>query len=82
MKGDHDALLNWPFNYRVSISLVNRDKQEASITRSFQSTNTEHFQRPQSSMNVGSGFPKFTDLSVLHDNKYVKDDTMFIKAEV
>ena len=82
MKGDYDALLNWPFNYKVSITLVNQDKQEESFTRSFQSTNTEHFQRPQSSMNVGSGFPKFTYLSVLHDNKYVKDDTMFIKAEV
>ena len=33
-------------------------------------------------MNVGSGFPKFTDLSVLHDNRFVENDTMFIKAEV
>lgn len=33
-------------------------------------------------MNVGGGFSKFTDLSVLCDNRFVNNDTMFIKAEV
>ena len=82
MRGEYDSLLEWPFNYKVSITIVNQYNQADSITHSFQSTNTVHFQRPITSMNTGTGFPKFTSLSVLRDPKYVKDDTMFIKAKV
>jgi len=82
MRGEYDALLKWPFNYKVSITLVNQDNQADSITHSYQATNTEHFQKPLTSMNTGTGFPKFISLSVLRDPRYVKDDTMFIKAKV
>ena len=83
MKGEYDAILQWPFDYKVLITLVNQDHLEDSITRSFEAKPLEHFQRPQTSMNsAGSGFPKFAKLSVLGDPRYVKNDTMFIKAVV
>jgi len=82
MKGEYDAVLPWPFDYKVIITLVNQDSSEDSVTHSFEAKPTEHFQRPQTSMNKASGFPKFAKLSVLGDLGYVKDDTMFIKAMV
>jgi len=82
MRGEYDALLNWPFDYKVTITLINQDNEADSITHSYHATNTEHFQKPISSMNTGTGFPKFTNLSVLRDPRYVKEDTIFIKANV
>ena len=82
MRGEYDELLEWPFNYKVSITLFNQENQADSITRSFESTTAEHFQRPLTAVNVGTGYPKFATIVVLRDPRYVKDDKMFIKAMV
>jgi len=83
MKGEYDATLQWPFDYKVIITLVNQNKDKDSIDRSFHAKPTEQFQKPQTSMHTaGSGFPKFAKLSILGDPGYAQDDTMFIKAMV
>lgn len=82
MRGEFDALLQWPFEQEVSLSLVDQTHHE-NIVRTFRpEPESSSFRRPQTEMNVASGFPKFANLSVFDDPTYVRDDTMFVKCEV
>lgn len=81
MKGEYDALLQWPFNQMVTLMLLDQSSSKKHIVQCFKPEPTSSsFWRPQSDMNVASGCPKFVSLSVLNDSSYVKDDTMFFKA--
>ncbi|CAF4614872.1 unnamed protein product [Didymodactylos carnosus] len=85
MKGDHDAVLKWPFNYKVTFCLYDQSGQNQNVIDSFRpDTKSYSFQRPQSEMNIASGIPKFFPLSIIKQdgNNYVRDDTMFIKIIV
>ena len=84
MKGEYDPLLQWPFDHKVSLVLVDQDHKKHLVQTFKPSSETLHssFQRPQSNMNVASGCPEFATLSVLDDPSYVKDDVMYIKAIV
>ena len=82
MKGEYDALLKWPFDYKVSMILVNQN-QRAHLVQTFKPTpESSSFQRPQTDMNVASGCPQFAKLSVLDDEDYVKENVMYIKCIV
>ena len=82
MKGEYDPLLKWPFDYKVSVILVNQN-QRAHLVQTFKPTpESSSFQRPQTDMNVASGFPQFAKLSVLDDEDYVKENIMYIKCIV
>ena len=53
------------------------------IVQTFKPTpDSSSFKRPSSDMNVASGCPQFASIDVLRDDKYVKDETMFIKCIV
>ena len=82
MKGEFDALLKWPFDYKVSLILVDQNHRKH-IVQTFKPTpESNSFQRPVSDMNVASGCPQFSKLSVLDDTSYVKDDVLFVKCIV
>ena len=82
MRGEYDALLNWPFKQAVTLMLLDQDKQK-DIVQSFRPEPTSSsFQRPRNEMNVASGCPLFAPLSVLSSTSYVKDDTLFMKCKV
>ena len=82
MKGEYDALLKWPFDYKVSMILVNQN-QRAHLVQTFKpNPESSSFQRPQTDMNVASGCPQFAKLSVLDDEDYVKENVMYIKCIV
>ena len=82
MRGEYDALLNWPFKQAVTLMLLDQDKQK-DIVQSFRPEPTSSsFQRPRNEMNVASGCPLFAPLSVLNSSSYVKDDTLFMKCKV
>ncbi len=82
MKGEFDALLKWPFDYKVSLILVDQNHRKH-IAQTFKPTpESNSFQRPVSDMNVASGCPQFLKLSVLDDTSYVKDDVLFVKCIV
>ncbi len=82
MKGEFDALLKWPFDYKVSLILVDQNHRKH-IVQTFKPTpESNSFQRPVSDMNVASGCPQFAKLSVLDDPSYVKDDVLFVKCIV
>ncbi|CAF1020946.1 unnamed protein product [Didymodactylos carnosus] len=85
MKGKYDAVLKFPFNYKVTFVLYDQSGQNRHVIDSFRpDTKSNSFQRPQSDMNIASGIPKFFPLRMIQqdDNNYVKDDTMFIKILV
>ena len=82
MKGEYDALLQWPFKQTVTLMLLDQDKIK-DIVQSFRPEPTSSsFQRPRNEMNIASGCPMFAPLSILNNNSYVKDDTMFLKCRV
>ena len=81
MKGEHDALLTWPFKQKVTLILEDQDHQQGNIAHWFKPDPTEYnasFQRPSlhSEMNVAFGFPTFAPLTVLDNPSYVKDDIL------
>lgn len=87
MRGENDGILPFPFNYKVSFSLLDQsgDKDLDHKTDSFRpDIRSTSFQRPRSYMNIASGIPKFVTLETIQspNNRYVKDDTMFIRIIV
>ena len=83
MHSEYDNLLSWPFKQTVRFSLINHVKSEASITEVFApDLQSPSFQKPESEMNVASGFPKFAPQSVLQDECFTKGNMIYIKAEV
>lgn len=82
MKGDYDALLPWPFQQRVTFTLIDQEHRRH-VSDTFQpDPASSSFQRPTSDMNVASGCPLFVPLEALETRGYVKDDTMFIRVAV
>ncbi|CAF1045056.1 unnamed protein product [Rotaria sp. Silwood1] len=85
MRGPNDAILKFPFNYKVTFCLYDQTPQQRHIVDSFRpDIKSNSFQRPQSEMNIASGIPKFFPLTMIQQegNPYVRDDAMFIKVMV
>ncbi|CAF1144786.1 unnamed protein product [Didymodactylos carnosus] len=83
MRGSFDAIVKWPFSFKVIFCFYDQSGQQRHIIVSFRSDiNSNSFQRPRSEMNIASGIPKFFPLPMIieDDNNYIKDDTMFIKC--
>jgi len=86
-RGYFDAMLRWPFNRRVTVTLLDQVSSRQHVTEAFQGgvdQSNSAFQRPASETNVATGFPKFVALTSLDSaqNVYVRDDTMFIRIKV
>ena len=80
--GKYDALLAWPFKHKVKLMMLDQD-HEKDVTESFKpDPGSSSFQKPKKAMNIASGCPLFMSLSLLDTHAYVKDDTVFFKAEV
>ena len=82
MKGEYDPLLQWPFESKVSLILVDQDHMKHLVQTFKPNAQSSSFQKPKTDMNVASGCPEFADLSILENQSYVKDDVMYIKAIV
>ncbi|CAF1159666.1 unnamed protein product [Rotaria sordida] len=85
MRSKNDALLKFPFNYKVTFCLYDQTPAQRHIIDSFRpDIKSNSFQRPRSEMNIASGIPKFFPLAMIEQegNPYVRDDTMFIKIMV
>jgi len=85
MRSPNDAVLKFPFNYKVTFCLYDQPPAQKHIIDSFRpDIRSSSFQRPRSDMNIASGIPKFFPLAMIQQegNPYVRDDTMFIKVVV
>ena len=82
MKGEYDALLEWPFQLTVTLTMINQ-KGNGNIVQSFKpNPNSASFHQPKADMNVASGCPKFAPLSVLDNQEFVVDDVAFFQCMV
>lgn len=84
MRGNFDALLQWPFSFRVTFMLLDQNNKEHQVDSFRPDPNSSSFKRPTTEMNIASGCPLFIPLAKLDDPSlaYVKEDTMFIKLVV
>ena len=81
-KGKYDALLPWPFRQKVTMTILDQDNVQ-NVSDSFKpDPSSSSFQRPKNPMNIASGCPLFMPLAYLDTQAYLRDDTLFIKAEV
>lgn len=82
MKSEYDALLPWPFQQRVTFTLIDQEHRHH-VSDTFQpDPASSSFQRPVGDMNVASGCPLFVPFEALETCGYIKDDTMFIQVAV
>ncbi|KFP82316.1 TNF receptor-associated factor 4, partial [Apaloderma vittatum] len=88
-----DNLLEWPFSYRVTFSLLDQSDPSLSkpqhITEPFPpDPNWKNFQKPGASRSsldestLGFGYPKFISHEDIKKRNYVRDNAIFIKASV
>ncbi|XP_063050662.1 TNF receptor-associated factor 1 [Engraulis encrasicolus] len=84
MKGEYDALLNWPFRHKVTFFLIDQNQKEHVLDAFRPDLSSASFQRPATDMNVASGCPCFCPLAKLSSTKhaYCRGDTLFIKCVV
>ncbi|CAF1148356.1 unnamed protein product [Rotaria sordida] len=85
MRREYNAILRFPFNYKVIFCLYDQTPTEQHIIDSFRpDIKSNSFQRPRCEMNIASGIPKLCPLSTIQQegNPYVRDDTIFIKIMV
>ncbi|CAF3949334.1 unnamed protein product, partial [Rotaria sordida] len=60
MRGEYDAILKFPFNYKVTFCLYDQTLDQRHIIDSFRpDTKSNSFQRPRFEMNIASDIPKF-----------------------
>jgi hypothetical protein len=85
MRGEYDAMLQWPFGYKVTFCLFDQTGNNRHIIDSFRpDVKSNSFQRPKTDANIASGIPKFFPLPMIQqdDNPYVREDTLFLKIVV
>ena len=85
MKGKYDAILKWPFNQLVTLTLIDQSGRGQHVMDSFRADpSSTSFRRPRSEMNIASGCPRFMALSDLQKNwqNYVMEDRMLFEITV
>ena len=83
MRGEFDALLPWPFQQVVRLVLRSQNPSKNDIRHCFKPDATSSsFMRPKSEMNIASGCPKFAPVTILSDEDFVRDDTMFLQCQI
>jgi len=89
MRHDYDAILTWPFPFRVIFTLIDQSIDENGShhhSESFWPDPTSNcFQHPQLEMSEAYGIEEFFPLNQLKQHnhaRYILDDTMFIKIEI
>ncbi|XP_060585113.1 TNF receptor-associated factor 3-like isoform X2 [Ruditapes philippinarum] len=83
MRGEYDNLLPWPFQQKVTMTLLDQETGQCNLSDSFRPDPTSSsFRKPTTDMNIASGCPLFVSHAVLETAKYVKEDTIMIKFQV
>ncbi|XP_031549449.1 TNF receptor-associated factor 4-like isoform X2 [Actinia tenebrosa] len=87
LPGEYDALLRWPYEGEVTLTLMDQSEDRRArrhISQSFSpDPNWKSFQRPtNNTRSLGFGYPQFVSHRGLESTGYVKDDTLFLKVMV
>lgn len=85
MKGQYDAILSWPFWYKVKLTITDQNpdlKLRRNVSKSFiPQPSWMSMQQPKSAENKDSGYFSFLSHEQLRKNSYVVDETLFITCE-
>ena len=83
MRGPFDALLQWPFKQKVTLTLINQNGKKH-ISDSFRpDPHSSSFQKPgRREMNIASGCPMFIRIDHLLNGGFVKDDAIYVRVVV
>lgn len=83
MKGEYDNTLKWPFQYRVTLTLVDQVDGTKNLSDHFVAqANSISFNKPTSQMNIATGCPCFISQQQLDEAPFLIEDTIFLKIEV
>ena len=85
MKGDYDAILEWPFSHRVELKVIGQGNSRGDDVKvSFlPDSQSPSFAKPVGGMNIPHGVPQNAfPLDILARDGYLHDDTMFVKVTV
>ncbi|CAF3154047.1 unnamed protein product [Rotaria sp. Silwood2] len=85
MRNLNNAILKFPFNYKIIFCLYDQSPAKRHIIHSFLPViSTNSFQGSELDMNIISGIPECFSLELIQreENSYVRNDTMFIKIMV
>ncbi|MBO9482403.1 hypothetical protein [Salinisphaera sp. G21_0] len=82
MKGDYDETLRWPFRHKVHFTILGPTRDEDVHDAFRPDPNSSSFQRPRKNCNIASGCPTLLTISTSNLDKYVRNDTMFIKIRI
>ncbi|EDO32849.1 predicted protein [Nematostella vectensis] len=89
LKGAFDALLKWPFHYRVTFFLLNQHENpeerkhvKFSIKPNPIPDNEPFLGRPRLEKNASFGGAKFIKHEEIESGNFIKDDTVFLKVSV
>jgi len=82
MKGEYDALLEWPFPCKITLKLLAQEGN-AHIAEAFRpDPNSSSFRRPTSEMNIASGVPLFANQQKVMSGPYKKNNCIFVQVIV
>ena len=83
LKGEHDPLLKWPFDYRVALILVDQMSGEHIIQNFKPPSSANPDLMPTNERNICNGCPKFAPNRVLDEERFVNSEgVMYIKCIV
>ena len=85
MKCEYDAVLRWPFDKKVKITLIDQQDDPdhwENFTKETVGGGIPSFGRPEKEKNVGWGFHCFISHLELHSRRYIVDDTLFLQVEI
>ena len=88
-KGEFDSLLTWPFNHKITFSLLDQcptveSRRHVSYTVKPNTCkeNMPFLGKPTGERNASFGAQKFVELEILQSLDYITDDAIFIKVEI
>ena len=80
LKGDFDAILSWPFDYRVTITLLGSNRAQDKVESFIPVGINKALDRPATEANKFLGYPHFLQLRDL--DSYIMDGTLFLKVAI
>ena len=83
MRGPYDALLTWPFNQKVMLTLLNQSGKKHVTDHFRPDPHSSSFECPgKKEMNIASGCPLFIRIEHLMNGGFIKDDCIFLRVVV
>ena len=88
-KGEFDSLLEWPFNHKISLTLLDQCENMESrqhvtyvVKPNPCKENKPFLGRPTGDRNASFGAQRFVELDVVNSNNYIMENCIFIKVEI